>query len=117
MTQQKRGGWCAAIVGLALWSQAATAGFEMGNDLYAKCPAQRPDSIREAAALGHVIGGHDTATGDTAKPATYCRPTGVSAVQMRDVVCAWLTNHPENRHYTANSIIVVALTQAWPCTR
>ena len=44
-----------------------------------------------------------------------CTPDELSFGQLRAVVENWLKSHPEDWHFTANSLILIAVNEAWPC--
>ncbi len=44
-----------------------------------------------------------------------CTPNGVTRGQTRDIVVAYLVNHPEQRHFIASSLAAYALAVAFPC--
>jgi hypothetical protein len=46
---------------------------------------------------------------------TFCLPANVTVGQMQDVVENYLREHPENRHFTAASLIADALQRKFPC--
>ena len=45
----------------------------------------------------------------------YCIPSPVQARQLRDVVCMYIQNNPQNRQIPAGYLVIEALKQAWPC--
>jgi hypothetical protein len=44
-----------------------------------------------------------------------CRPEGATRGQLQDVVTRWLDQHPEQRHYSAATLVAKALAEAFPC--
>lgn len=46
-----------------------------------------------------------------------CIPQGVTQGQILDIVKREIRDHPESRHYTAASLIVVALAKSFPCPK
>ena len=48
-------------------------------------------------------------------PRLYCIPLTVTANQITDVVKKYLNDHPEQRHYSAVSLILDSMTNAFPC--
>jgi hypothetical protein len=44
-----------------------------------------------------------------------CLSKAVKQTQVADVVENWLDAHPEDRHYSANSLITSALVEKFPC--
>jgi hypothetical protein len=45
----------------------------------------------------------------------YCRPTEVTNGQVFRVLKKWLENNPDKLHQRADSIIFVAMLEAFPC--
>jgi hypothetical protein len=61
---------------------------------------------------------HNKMTGDLFDvyvSVTFCSPENVTAGQVSDMVKRYLDNNPSTRHKTAESLINLALKQAWPC--
>ena len=44
-------------------------------------------------------------------------PEGVTYRQLRDVIIAYLQNHPEVRHEDSAPLVIAALTEIWPCSQ
>lgn len=119
----------AALIGAALalsgiWPPALRAqttpheAFWTGNDLYEAC-----GRARSPACLAYVAGVTDgwslleatmVSTGQVDKK-RWCSPKGASTGQMRDVVGQYLERNPQNRHFSAASLTLEALAQAFPC--
>ena len=59
---------------------------------------------------GYVAGVHDAFIGQT-----FCTPTDASLGQVAEVVHLWLKNHPDDRSYSAESLVLAALHESWPC--
>jgi len=59
---------------------------------------------------GYVAGVHDTLLGHA-----FCTPANTSLGEVEDVVHLWLKNHPDDRAYSAESLVIAALQEAWPC--
>jgi hypothetical protein len=93
-----------------------TRGYFMdGNNLY----SQLNDKHLELAVGGYVTGIIDTVTNLTESKALtislFCVPTQATIRQVTDVVKKYLADHPENRHFAASSVVMVALGEAFPC--
>lgn len=93
-----------------------------GNDLQGYCTDARPGA--DGFCFGYIIGAIDGLisgvrhTGTGATPADVlgiCIPNGVTKGQIRDVVLAFLTDHPEKRHEVAPVLVRGALAAAFPC--
>jgi hypothetical protein len=44
-----------------------------------------------------------------------CVPDGVTGSQVNDVAMKYLAEHPQQRHFSAPSLIAKALSEAFPC--
>ena len=42
-------------------------------------------------------------------------PRNITAGQAQDVVKRYLENNPEKRHFSADSLVINAVAQVWPC--
>nr|WP_234837446.1 Rap1a/Tai family immunity protein [Sinorhizobium meliloti] len=40
---------------------------------------------------------------------------GATYGDVRDAVCKWVSNYPEERHRAGALLVPVALREAWPC--
>jgi hypothetical protein len=84
-----------------------------GNVLFADC--QVADSF---ACLSYIIGAVDQllyvqyALGGNR---IVCIPPNVPQGQVRDIVIKYLADKPEERHVRAASVVVAALSAAFPC--
>jgi hypothetical protein len=45
----------------------------------------------------------------------FCPPAGGKNGQIRDIFTRYLREHPEERHEEAIILLVLALSEAWPC--
>jgi hypothetical protein len=94
---------------------ADTGSFVGGNDLYEACRSDYSGDFGKC--IGYVQGIADAAatlanSGDA--KCLFAIPRGVTAGQIRDVVVKWLTDHPQDRHYTASSLAISAFIDAFP---
>lgn len=107
----------AGIVALALGvlPTSESVSVEMylsGNDLHEEC---RP-TARGSLCTGYILGVADAMQGYTALGEwRMCSSKNVNSVQVVDVVKAFLTAHPEIRHFAAASLVAKALAEAFPC--
>lgn len=92
-----------------------------GNELYKWA---REWNNQKGEYLGGAYQGYLIATADALDktdipwaPVKFCIPDGVSNGQVGDIVFQWLEDHPEKRHYLASELVVVALSEAFPCNR
>ncbi|AGA11066.1 hypothetical protein HR059_24410 (plasmid) [Sinorhizobium meliloti WSM1022] len=67
-----------------------------------------------AVALAYIEGIID-AYATVGPPIDYCLPKGATYGDVRDAVCKWVSNYPEERHRAGALLVPVALREAWPC--
>ena len=93
----------------------AWADFESGNSLYESCSADR--GFGSAYCMAYCIGVADVlGDGEVSVGAfTACIPTSSTQGQVADVVSNWLARNPEQRHYSAASLVAAALDESFPC--
>jgi hypothetical protein len=96
------------IVGLLFVPCMASAEFLDGNGLLSRM--NDSETVPRMVALGYVQG-----VADVYARVKVCAPQNVTAGQARDVVKQYLEINPERRHYSADSLVVNALAQVWPC--
>jgi hypothetical protein len=92
----------------ALWG----GGFNTGNDLLSRCdPAsleQRDTYIQyRAECRAYIMGVSDTS-------GRLNIPPNTEAAQLREIVVAYLTAHPETREKSAASLVIAALYKFYP---
>jgi hypothetical protein len=87
---------------------SAKAGFWNGNTLYSHLTSS--NGSEKLAGLGYLMGSADVADG-----LFVCAPGQVTVGQMVDIVVADLRASPENRHQSADILVVKALRKVWPC--
>jgi hypothetical protein len=46
---------------------------------------------------------------------SICSPKSSNSIQATDIVCKYLRENPEKRHYSAPDAVINALANAWPC--
>lgn len=90
----------------------AKAGRVMGNDLYGWCKSETPDA--KYSCFGYITGVSDVlASFITTDMFRHCVPSGSTPAQAVDIVKKYLSEHPENRNWTAEALIAMALKEAW----
>jgi hypothetical protein len=99
-----------AMAGLAvsmlIQPDYALAQIISGNKLHEYC--QKNDARQ-------FVFGYVTSVVDTSK--FVCVPPGVTVGQLADVVCGYLSNHPEKRHLIGASLAFGALNASFPCPK
>jgi hypothetical protein len=90
-------------------SQNVNAAFKTGKALYDDCTSDsRP---KRTLCRGYVAGISDARE----ELGLICPAKSVDVRQMIDVVVKYLSDHPEDRHYTASDKVGLALEKAFPC--
>ena len=96
-----------------LFSSPAWADFLTGNTLYDLCSSEI--SQKKGICAGYVTAIADVLASSPLYGEEACIPTEATAGQVLDVVEQWLSQYPEQRHYTAHILAVLALSDAFPC--
>ena len=91
--------------------------FESGNALFSTCTST--SALDAQYCLGFVSAVSDTAEvyESVTKRKFYCPPDGLTAGQLRDLSLQYLSNHPEQRHLAAASLVAYSFTYAFPCPK
>ena len=92
--------------------------FKDGNELWREC-GEATTGSPPASCINYIIGYADTEWLDASydnKTLPYCLPDGALEGQITDVVRAYLSLHPEYRHFRAAQIVQDALIAAFPCS-
>ena len=92
------------------------ANFFSGNQLFAKCQVAE-GSGQWSDCLGYVTAISDAMEHSVIDDFSACVPDGVSRVQLNAVVVRHMQKHPEWRHYSADSLVASALSEAFPCPK
>lgn len=86
----------------------AHAEFYTGNDLWHRINGET--LAERNAAIGYIMG-----VTDATLHALHCAPSDATSGQIRDMVRNYLVSVPQERHHTADSIVVRVLKATWPC--
>ena len=85
-----------------------------GNRLLAWCtsfdPGKRNLCLGYIYGVAHALEGH-------VPDYRACIPREATFDQVADVALKWLEEHPQRRHYSAFSLAVQALDEAFPCKK
>jgi hypothetical protein len=98
----------------------ALSQFKDGSELYYQCTNDSFNSDRslsdQAVCIGYIVGVAD-AYDQVLTPYGYkfCLPRNVVPGQLMDIVKNYLSRYPQERHYTAASIIASVLEGSFPC--
>ena len=86
-----------------------------GNDLWSRCSGKGDLNIGLCG--GFVVGITDAmmGSGGGISGRRACIPLSVLVEQITDVVKRYLEQHPEQRHYSAASLVAQALSETFPC--
>jgi hypothetical protein len=96
------------MVVLTMAGTAVGGYYETGNALHESC-----SNNKYGFCLGYAAGIADAAA---FYPQPFiCIPNEVQLGQVRDVIAAYLAEHPETRHEPAYFLANQALRAAWPC--
>lgn len=100
-----------SLVLMMLLGSPARAGFYSGNELLVFCTdAEVP------VCLGYIAGVADLLNDGLILPTwKQCIPENANLGQIKDVVVRYLTDHPQDRHYSAWSLVVMGIFEAFPC--
>ena len=98
------------IAAVACVATLAHAEFYSGNNLYARMTSS--DVYDRIFAQGYVAGVADAAYGTL-----YCPVPGITLGQLVDMTKSLLEKNPDQRHKTADSLVMHAITAAFPCAK
>jgi hypothetical protein len=106
----------AALVGLVV-SGPAWGDMMDGNKLFPFCRDAEKDYYSNGFCDGYITGVYDAlqGKGKGLNGVTFCPPNGVTIGQLSDIVKKWLVDNPQHRHFVADSLLVAALSEAFPC--
>ena len=91
---------------IAIWANAASAGYETGGSLLQECMSSHP------WCFGYIIGVVDSIEGHR-----VCLPPAISIGRVEGMVVGFLHAHKELHDRTAAGLIAQALSAAFPCNR
>ena len=101
----------------AVSSSPALANYLTGKDLYGDC-SKPQGSFSQGFCSGYISGVVDAIehyqVGKGAEK-SVCVPKEASIGQVKEVVVRYLTQHPDERNYTASSLVWDAVRNAFPC--
>ncbi|CAI0693049.1 Uncharacterised protein [Serratia entomophila] len=113
-----------SILAALLFSSAASAGFYSGSALLSETGGYVKNKKGEATVaealdggmfMGYVAGVFDTYSMQGNR--NICPDAGMSVGMAADAVMQYLNEHPEQLHYSAPSVIMLALSATYPCVR
>lgn len=92
--------------------RGAHKSFSNGNELWLQCNSGA-QSDGYALCAAYIVGVADVFQAQNGN--NICVPPDAIVGQVADVVTKYLREHPELRHCSSQSLIWVALTDAFPC--
>jgi hypothetical protein len=116
------------LLGLLMpWPPGVSATYNSGMHLKDFCDGGLPDEMDMLTGLcdGYLQGVSDSlaqlrATGvASGAPVPYgsCAPAGIAGPELRVVVLNYLARNPQNLHFNAAGLVMLAFEEAWPCPR
>lgn len=108
------------IAASIFFAQPSAAGWMSGNELLSAC-----EEMNEAIKYqqlgwcrGYIVGIADAMSpGNSVNGYKAKFTAGITVQQLTDVVLKFLREHPEDRHYSAGSLVAEALSKAFPSKR
>lgn len=102
------------MVWTATVAAAIMAASGTGNSLLLDCESEV--ILNQGYCMGVVRGTIDSLSfSSAAMPGMFCIPDGVTQGQGADVVVTYLRANPQYRHLPSTTLIIAALSKAWPC--
>lgn len=119
-------GWLAGILALLGAITAANAGTMNGERLTPLCRLAKASVAgtqvgtqmtwtQAGECLGFIEGVLDATTSYPQASTHICFPNGSMSGTLIEIVTDYLDKHPENRHFSATSLVITALQEAFPC--
>ena len=111
MTRLIIGAILAIVIMVSL--EAKADGGTRGNDLWNSC--NRPQQIECSGYVTGVIEGFFLAEAEQKVSSIMCIPRGVANSQATSIVIKYLRENPSSRHKSASLLVVLAISEAFPC--
>lgn len=86
-------------------------GFKSGNDLKAHCTNSEA-LLEQTFCLGYIVG-----VVDASSKQKICLSSGVTASQLNSITIKYFNENPDKLHYSADSLVLDALSKAFPCKK
>jgi len=92
-------------------------GIETGNDLVEVCDETNELILALCSSyVGGIADAHVAFVNLEIMESVWCVPkVGIMGSQISRVVAKYLKEHPEELHFRASLLVVLALTEAFPC--
>lgn len=95
---------------LMVCTTSAHAAFYDGNQLFAMMTTE--SDSKKLSAISYIMGSIDAYSG-----AVTCPPPNVTGGQVFDIVKAFLTQYPAERHKQADVLMFNLFKTVWPCAK
>jgi hypothetical protein len=106
----------AGVCMLLMMTKAAAGGsFENGNKLYELC-SDSTNPLHFGQCVGYIEGAYDAVNAFDTAPG-MCVPPSASIRQIVEITVDYLRANLNQRQYSAPSLVVDALGEAFPCRR
>jgi hypothetical protein len=106
-----------AVFGLFMTVSMGTQGaWTSGGQLLEAC--EKEDFFSKGDCFGYISGtldSYEMAAGRKGFTIRHCIPEGVTKGQMKKIVMKYLNENPEKLHFTASSLVLTGLREAFPC--
>lgn len=100
---------------LAVNVNVVVAGFVGGNELHQWL--QENENPNGSAFKSGLFSGYVAGVVDTGYGILFCTPPGVTRGQNSAVVAKYLKNNPEKWNQSADSLVIEAMKEAFPCKK
>lgn len=116
--------WCATLLivisGSSLLSFGSNSIVETGNDILSMCKdpsatLEWKELAGDQSCLNYIMGVFDGY--EVTSKGGICRPEGVTFGQVELVVLKYVKDHPEELHEPAAALVLLALKNAFPCSK
>ncbi len=120
---------------MCLMASSVSAQNVTGNDILSACESTGDNQVQIGYCIGYITGAWEGTKGGAARVLmqaqpdasaaeldalsntflSVCYPSEATTSQAVDVFVRYLNNHPELRHQSARTLLVIAFNEAFPC--
>ncbi|MBX9683390.1 MAG: hypothetical protein K2X41_06335 [Hyphomicrobium sp.] len=104
------------FVGNPTWA-AENHDFDSGNFWLERCTATDAQGQVMCATYLRAVAGYNVVLTQQGRKADFCTPDGGTIGQVAAVVVKYLRDHPADLHRPFVSLVLEALSHAWPCAK
>jgi hypothetical protein len=104
-----------SVIALITASAGVAQTFMTGNDLSQSC---RGLPLKAGSYIMGVVDTHNSisaAADSTMGHIRFCVPEGATGEQLLDVVCTYVQDNPQHRHYAGSVLVWAGISAAFPC--